>query len=78
MAVCLIAGYAWLAVTGGIWLIAGASVDGPGYGAAVHAVLLGFVMSMVMAHAPVTSRYCAARCRNDPLCTSRWCCCTPR
>lgn len=53
MAVCLLAGYAWLAVAGGIWLVAGAAVAGPGYDATVHAVFLGFVMSMVMAHAPV-------------------------
>lgn len=53
MAGCLLAGYAWLAVAGGLWLLAGPVLDGPGYDAVVHAVFLGFVMSMVMAHAPV-------------------------
>ena len=53
MAGCLLAGYAWLALAGGVWLVGGATVAGPGYDAAVHAVFLGFVMSMVMAHAPV-------------------------
>lgn len=53
MAACLLAGYAWLGVTGAIWLVAGAQLDGPGYDAVVHTVFLGFVMSMVMAHAPV-------------------------
>lgn len=53
MAVCLLTGYAWLAVAGGIWLAVGAAVAGPWYDAAVHVVFLGYVMSMVMAHAPV-------------------------
>ena len=54
MAVALIAGYAWLAVAGGIWIwngeLAGA---GFAYDAMVHALFLGFVFSMVFAHAPV-------------------------
>jgi hypothetical protein len=53
MAACLLAGYAWLAVAGGIWLLTGPAVDGPRYDAVVHAVFLGFTMSMIMAHAPV-------------------------
>ncbi len=53
MAVCLLAGYAWLAVAGGIWLLTGPQMEGPGYDASVHAIFLGFVMSMVMAHAAV-------------------------
>ncbi|MFP5345968.1 MAG: hypothetical protein ACLGIA_02920 [Actinomycetes bacterium] len=53
MAVCLLAGYAWLAVVGATWLLRGPVVDGGGYDVVVHAVFLGFVMSMVMAHAPV-------------------------
>lgn len=53
MAVCLLAGYVWMSVAGVIWLVGGA-VDGPGaYDAAVHAVFLGFAMSMVFGHAPV-------------------------
>lgn len=54
MAVCLLAGYVWLFIGGAIWLVAGnlgASV--PIYDAALHAVFLGFVMSMIFGHAPV-------------------------
>lgn len=53
MAVCLLSGYAWLLVPGVLWLLAGQSTSGRGYDAIVHAVMLGFVMSMIMAHAPV-------------------------
>jgi len=53
MAGCLLAGYAWLAVAGAIWLSAGGVTDGPAYDAVIHAVFLGFTMSMIMAHAPV-------------------------
>lgn len=54
MAVCLLAGYVWLAVTGVLWLVVGdlgSSVAA--YDAALHAVFLGFVMSMIFGHAPV-------------------------
>ncbi|HWK28764.1 MAG TPA: hypothetical protein VNS09_19545 [Solirubrobacter sp.] len=54
MAVALIAGYAWLAVAGVVWLVNGAlSGGGFAYDAMVHAIFLGFVFSMVFAHAPV-------------------------
>lgn len=53
IAACLLAGYLWLAVAGAVWLIGGPIVDGFGYDAAVHAVFLGFVMSMIFAHAPL-------------------------
>jgi hypothetical protein len=53
MALAMLAGFAWLAVAGGVWLLAGAVTDGRAYDAVLHAVFLGFVMSMVMAHAPV-------------------------
>jgi hypothetical protein len=53
MAACLLAGYAWLAVTGAYWLIGGPAVDGPMYDLVIHSVFLGFVISMIMAHAPV-------------------------
>jgi hypothetical protein len=52
-AACMLAGYGWLAVAGGIWLMGGGVTDGATYDAVVHAVFLGFTMSMVMAHAPV-------------------------
>jgi hypothetical protein len=53
MAGCLLAGYVWLAVAGVIWVLAGGVTDGPAYDAVIHAVFLGFTMSMIMAHAPV-------------------------
>lgn len=53
MAVCLLAGYVWLLVPGLAWLLVGRVKSGAGYDAVVHAVMLGFVLSMIMAHAPV-------------------------
>lgn len=53
MAGCLLAGYAWLAVAGAVWLIAGPVYGGFAYDAVQHAVFLGFVLSMIMAHAPL-------------------------
>jgi nitrite reductase (NO-forming) len=53
MAVGLLAGYGWLAVGGLLWLGYGFHVDDAVYDAQLHAVFLGFVMSMVFAHAPV-------------------------
>jgi hypothetical protein len=52
VAVGLLAGYAWLAVAGLLWT-GGAITGGPRYDAALHAVFLGFTMSMVFVHAPV-------------------------
>jgi hypothetical protein len=53
MACALLAGYGWLAAGGAIWVAAGATGWGPAWDAGLHAVFLGFVMSMVFAHAPV-------------------------
>lgn len=50
---CLLAGYAWLALAGATWALAGAVTAGPAYDALVHAVFLGFTLTMIMAHAPV-------------------------
>jgi hypothetical protein len=47
IAVCLLAGYGWLALGGGLLAAAFA------YDAALHAVLLGFVFAMVFGHAPI-------------------------
>ncbi|WP_396452376.1 hypothetical protein, partial [Actinomadura sp.] len=52
-AACLLAGYAWLTVAGAIWLAAGRPASTGFYDAALHAVFLGFVISMVFGHAPV-------------------------
>lgn len=57
MACCLLAGYTWLCSAGIIWLAAGdlgdVGVHQAVYDAALHAVFLGFVMSMIFGHAPV-------------------------
>jgi hypothetical protein len=53
MAASMLAGYAWLAVAGATWVLAGPAYDGPAYDVVIHAVFLGFTMSMIMAHAPV-------------------------
>ena len=53
MAVCMLAGYAWSGVAAAVWLTNGSVTSGSAYDAVVHAVFLGFTLSMVMAHAPV-------------------------
>jgi hypothetical protein len=53
MAAALLTGYCWLAVGGGLWLAVGRMSGGPAYDAMLHAVFLGFVISMIFAHAPV-------------------------
>lgn len=50
---CLLAGYFWLAVAAVIWIVGGPATDGVRYDAVIHAVFLGFTISMIMAHAPV-------------------------
>jgi hypothetical protein len=47
IAVCLLSGYAWLALGGALLAAAYA------YDAALHAIFVGFVFSMVFGHAPV-------------------------
>jgi hypothetical protein len=52
-AVALLAGYAWLGVAGVVLVIDRDPTVGGAYDAVVHAVFLGFTLSMIMAHAPV-------------------------
>jgi hypothetical protein len=52
-AACLLAGYAWLGVAGAGWLLGGARTEGAVYDATTHAIFLGFVITMIMAHAPI-------------------------
>lgn len=52
-AAALLGGYVWLLLAGLTWLVAGAQTEGAGYDVVVHSVMLGFAISMVMAHAPV-------------------------
>lgn len=54
IAVCLLAGYAWLAIGAAIVLLAGGLLPGTAaYDAALHALTLGFVFSMVFGHAAI-------------------------
>lgn len=49
----VLAGTGWLGLSGLVLLTHGLPPAGPHYDAAVHAVLVGFVLSMVFAHAPI-------------------------
>lgn len=51
MAVCLLGGYAWLAAGGIAW--AATALGWPARDAALHALGLGFIFSMMLGHAPV-------------------------
>jgi len=54
IAVCLLTGYFWLALSGlAILSSSGLGYGGAAYDAALHSVLLGFVFSMVFGHAPI-------------------------
>jgi hypothetical protein len=53
IAVCLLAGYGWLLVGGGLAFIYGNPGAGLVYDAILHAVFVGFVFSMIFGHAPV-------------------------
>ncbi|MGN6752744.1 MAG: hypothetical protein ACTHJJ_09330 [Intrasporangium sp.] len=52
-AAALLCGYAWLLLAALAWLAGGAQTKGSAYDLVVHSVMLGFAISMVMAHAPV-------------------------
>lgn len=53
IAVCLLAGYVWMIIGGLIAIVSGISTTGPIYDALLHAIFVGFVMSMVFGHAPI-------------------------
>lgn len=50
---CLALGFVWLGIGGGLSLVFGAQFAGPRYDAILHAVFLGFVISMIFGHAPI-------------------------
>ena len=52
-AAAMLAGYAWLAVAGVAWAVSGVTTTPAAHDVVVHTIFLGFVMSMVLAHAPV-------------------------
>lgn len=53
VALSLLAGYAWLTVAGIGWTAFGSSPPVAAYDAMLHALFLGFVISMVFGHAPI-------------------------
>jgi hypothetical protein len=53
MALSMLAGYFWLGTAAAVWLLGGPATEGARYDVLVHAVFLGFTLSMIMAHAPV-------------------------
>ncbi len=50
---CLLSGYGWLILTGVFGLIYGLPAAGPIYDALLHMVFVGFIFSMIFAHASV-------------------------
>ncbi len=53
VAVCMLAGYGWALVAAGTWVVVGPALSGYPYDTVVHALTIGFALSMVLAHAPV-------------------------
>jgi hypothetical protein len=53
VAFCLLAGFVWLGIGGMLLLYFGGLFAGPYYDAALHAIFVGFVMSMIFGHAPI-------------------------
>ncbi|MCI1649475.1 hypothetical protein [Bifidobacterium tibiigranuli] len=54
MAACMLAGYAWASAAAVAWILVGApGANGYLYDLCVHAITIGFVLSMVIAHAPI-------------------------
>ncbi|WP_312797686.1 hypothetical protein [Tianweitania sp.] len=52
-AACLLSGYGWLLVAAAVLALWPPDVSSAGHDAAVHTIALGFVLSMVFAHAPI-------------------------
>jgi hypothetical protein len=50
---CLLLGFFWLAVSGLLHVIYAGTLAGSAYDAILHSVFVGFVFSMIFAHAPV-------------------------
>lgn len=52
-AICLLSGYVWLVLAGLFGIFEGLPYAGLAYDAQLHMIFLGFVFSMIFAHAPV-------------------------
>jgi hypothetical protein len=53
IAACLLPGYVWLVIAGGLWVLAGWPPNNLTIDAMLHAIFLGFVFSMIFGHAPI-------------------------
>jgi hypothetical protein len=53
IAFCLFSGFLWLGISGILQMYFGTLYAGPYYDAALHAVFVGFVISMIFGHAPI-------------------------
>lgn len=53
IALCLFLGYLWIGLAGGTAVIAGGQFAGLLYDAYLHALFVGFVISMIFGHAPI-------------------------
>jgi hypothetical protein len=53
MAAAILSGYAWLALAGILWVGGGLVPGSASYDPSVHSLFIGFVLSMILAHAPV-------------------------
>lgn len=53
IAVCLLSGYVWLALSGMLAVVFGGVSAGPQYDAILHTFFLGFVFGMIFGHAPI-------------------------
>lgn len=53
IALALLSGYLWLGIGGGLTVVYAGYLAGPYYDAFLHALFLGFVMTMIFAHAPI-------------------------
>jgi hypothetical protein len=53
IASCLLAGYVWLGVAAVLAIVTAAYEPGPLHDALLHAIFLGFAVSMIFGHAPI-------------------------
>lgn len=53
VAISLLSGFAWLGISGLLWLASGGVAAGPRYDAMLHSLFLGFVFAMICGHAPI-------------------------
>ena len=53
IAVCMLSAYAWLGVAGAVAIVSGVFESGFAHDALLHAVFLGFAITMVFGHAPI-------------------------